>query len=405
MNELFSTPRLREVLPQLKEFVKNELLPIEPELLAMPGKAAEKRIRALKPKVQSMGLWNLYLDAEHGGPGFSLTEVAQLSEVLGALPFGHLCFNCQAPDAGNIELLLKYADPALKTHFLAPLLAGDIRSCFSMTEPGYAGSNPVNMGTTALQEGNEWVINGHKWFSTAADGAAFAIVMAITHPEAPNPYQRASMIIVPADTPGFNLLRNIPVMGEAGEGHHSHGEIRYENCRVPLENLLGAAGAGFALAQERLGPGRIHHCMRWIGICERAFDMMCRRVAERSLGEGRLLGQQQMVHDWIALSRADIDAARLMVLHCAHTIESRGLRAAAQSISTIKFFVANILQQVLDRAIQAHGALGVTDDTILAWFYRHERGARIYDGPDEVHKSALARKILQGYGMEKHGNR
>ncbi len=285
----------------------------------------------------------------------------------------------------------------MRSTYLKPLLAGDIRSCFSMTEPGFAGSNPVMMGTTAVREGEYYRINGHKWFTTAADGATFAILMAITNPDNPNPYQRASMILVPTDTPGFRLVRNIPVMGHAGEGWMSHGEIVYEDVLVPVGNLLGREGEGFKLAQERLGPGRIHHCMRWIGICERAFQMMCRRAATRNIAEGVKLGEQQMVQAFIAESRAEIDAARLMVLHTAHRISEEGQKAAALEISTIKFFAAGVLQRVIDRAIQVHGALGITDDTLLAWFYREERGARIYDGPDEAHKASLAKKILKGY--------
>lgn len=263
-----------------------------------------------------------------------------------------------------------------------------------MTEPGSAGSNPVRLETTAIREGNEYVINGHKWFTTAADGASFAIVMALTNASA-SPYERASMIIVPADTKGFNIIRNIPVMGETGEGYLSHAEIIYENCRVPVSNLVGEEGSGFVLAQERLGPGRIHHCMRWIGICERAFEMMCERARSRDMGDGTMLGDKQTIQNWIAESRAEINAARFMVLHTAYKIDHEGAKAARHEISAIKFFVADVLMKVLDRSIQTHGALGVTDDTLLSFWYRHERGARIYDGPDEVHKSSLARSILK----------
>jgi acyl-CoA dehydrogenase len=285
------------------------------------------------------------------------------------------------------------------------MLAGEMRSCFSMTEPAFAGSNPVKMGTTAVREGDEYVINGHKWFTSSADGSAFAIVMAVTNPDEPNPYRRASMIIVPTDNPGFELVRNIPVMGHPGDGWASHGEVKYHDVRVPVSNLIGPEGEGFKLAQQRLGPGRIHHCMRWIGICERSFDLMCQRAATREIAEGTMLGEKQMIQALIAESRAEIDAARLMVLHTAHTMETQGHRAAANEISTIKFFVANIMQKVIDRAIQVHGALGITDDTILSYFYREERGARIYDGPDEAHKASLARKILKNYGLVIRQNR
>jgi alkylation response protein AidB-like acyl-CoA dehydrogenase len=218
--------------------------------------------------------------------------------------------------------------------------------------------------------------------------------MANTDPSA-SPYERASMIVVPTDTKGFHLIRNIPIMGESGEGYMSHGEIEYHNCRVPVSNLIGKEGAGFLLAQERLGPGRIHHCMRWVGICERAFTMMCQRAKTRSMGDGQMLGDKQTIQNWIAESRAEINAARYMVLHTAYKIDQEGAKAARQEISTIKFFVADVLMKVLDRAIQTHGALGITDDTLLSFWYRHERGARIYDGPDEVHKSSLAKAILK----------
>lgn len=208
------------------------------------------------------------------------------------------------------------------------------------------------------------------------------------------------MLIVPTDTPGFELVRNIPIMGDAGSGWASHGEIRFHGCRVPARNMLGFPGTGFLIAQARLGPGRIHHCMRWIGICERAFAMMCKRAATRELAPGKFLGQEQTIQNWIAESRAEIDSARLMVLHAAWRIDAVGQKDARIDVSLIKFHVAKVLRDVLERAIQVHGALGITDDTVLSFFYRHERGARIYDGPDEVHKSVVARRILQDYGLD-----
>lgn len=404
MVDLFTTAGLKEIYPKVRKFLEEEIYPSEARWLQMPFNEVAGELRALRPKVEAIGAWNGYLPAHHGGPGLTLPEVGQLGELLGTSPFGHFTFNCQAPDAGNMELLLGHATPEQQAAFLAPLLKGDTRSCFSMTEPGSAGSNPVKMSTTAEREGDEYVINGHKWFTSSADGAAFAIVMAVTHPEESNPYRRASMIIVPTNTPGFELLRNIPVMGHAGEGWHSHSEIRYENVRVPVANLLGAEGEGFRLAQERLGPGRIHHCMRWIGICERAFDLMCRRAATREISDGVRLGEKQMIQAMIAESRAQIDAARWMVLHTAYQIEKKGQKAASQEISAIKFFVADVLQKVIDRALQVHGALGVTDDTILSYYYREERSARIYDGPDEAHKASLARSILKQYGLDVKNN-
>ncbi|MEO1053171.1 MAG: acyl-CoA dehydrogenase family protein [Bacteroidota bacterium] len=400
MIEIFATEKLKSLYPKVKAFVEEELYPVEPELLKLPFNEAAQILNAKRNQAKELGLWAPYLAPSEGGLGLNMLEFAQISEVLATTPFGHYVLNCQAPDIGNIELLHKYAPEELKGQFLVPLMDGDIRSCFSMTEPEFAGSNPVNMGTTALKDGDEYVINGHKWFTTAADGAAFAVVMAITDEDA-SPYERASMIIVPTDTPGFDLVRNIPIMGEEGEGYHSHAEIRYENCRVPLTNLVGQEGSGFLLAQERLGPGRIHHCMRWIGICERAFSLMCQRAVSREMGDGTVLGQKQTIQNWISESRAEIDAARYMVLHSAHQMDKVGTKAARMQISTIKFFVADILMKVLDRAVQTHGALGLTDDLVLSYWYRHERGARIYDGPDEVHKSSLAKSILKQYGLKR----
>jgi alkylation response protein AidB-like acyl-CoA dehydrogenase len=395
MIELFATEKLKKLLPKYRSFIEQELYPVELALASIPFGEAEKVLQEKRKLAEKEKLWAPYLSPKEGGAGLSLTEFAQVSELMAATPFGHYVFNCQAPDIGNIELLHKHASPKQKKKWLEPLMAGEIRSCFSMTEPEFAGSNPVAMGTSAIRAGKNYVINGHKWFTTAADGAAFAVVMAVTDASA-STYQRASMIIVPADTPGFNIVRNIPIMGESGEGWLSHAEIEYNNCTVPADNLLGPEGAGFQLAQERLGPGRIHHCMRWIGICERAFSLMCARAKERDMGDGSKLGDKQTVQNWIAESRAEINAARYMVLHTAYKLDKEGAKQARHDISAIKFFVADILMKVLDRAIQTHGALGVTDDTLLSFWYRHERGARIYDGPDEVHKSALAKAILKG---------
>lgn len=394
MVELFATERLRKILPRYIFFIEQELFPLEIALLQLPFEQAEEILNHKREKAKAMGLWAPYLPEKEGGMGLSMMEFAQVSEQMAATPFGHYVFNCQAPDIGNIELMHRHASPGLQKKYLKPLMEGRIRSCFSMTEPEFAGSNPVNMGTTAMREGDKYVINGHKWFTTAADGAAFAIVMAVSEPGA-SAYERASMLLVPADTPGFHLVRNISIMGESGGGYLSHAEIEYVNCIVPASNLIGKPGNGFALAQERLGPGRIHHCMRWIGICERAFSLMCSRALERDMGDGQKLADKQVIQHWIAESRAEINAARYMVLHAAHKMDLEGAKAAKNEISTIKFFVADILMKVLDRSIQAHGAMGITDDTVLSFWYRHERGARIYDGPDEVHKSSLAKSILK----------
>lgn len=400
MVDIFATDLLKEVLPKIKKFIHEEIVPIEPTLMNSPFLESEKGIlKEKREEVKKLGLWAPHLPKEDGGLGLNFMEFAQVSEAMAWSPFGHFLFNCQAPDIGNMELMEKYADKSLRDKYLKPLHNGEIRSCFSMTEPNNAGSNPIKMSTVAVKDGNDYVINGHKWFTSSADGAAFAVVMAITDPDNASPYSKASMIIVPTDNPGFDFVRNISIMGEAGEGYSSHAEIKYNDCRVPQSNLIHTEGSGFMLAQERLGPGRIHHCMRWIGICERALDMMCSRAASREIKNGAKLGEKQTIQNWIAESRAEINAARYMVLHTAYKMDNEGNKAAREEVSTIKFFVAGILQKVIDRSIQVHGALGITDDTVLSWWYRHERGARIYDGPDEVHKSVLARGILRKYGL------
>lgn len=384
-------------LDLITTFVRERLYPLEPILLQHGFETIAPQLDALRREVKGLGLWTPHLPPADGGMGLSLLDFARVSEELGRTPLGHYTFNCAAPDIGNMELLHAHGSVEQQERWLRPLAAGDIRSCFAMTEPEHAGSNPVWMSTTARREGNDYVIDGHKWFTTAAEGAAFTIVMAVTNPDAPKPHRRASQIIVPLDTPGFTIVRNISLMGERGSGWLSHAEVRFEGCRVPVSNRLGDEGAGFALAQERLGPGRIHHCMRWIGICERAFDLMCRYAVQRELAPGRPIAGQQVIQHWIAESRAEISAARLLVLDAAAKIDHVGASAARIEISTIKFFVANVLQRVLDRAIQVHGGLGVTDDTVLAFWWRHERAARIYDGADEVHKDVVARHVLRQY--------
>jgi acyl-CoA dehydrogenase len=396
MSTLFYTDKVNSLLPKYKLFLETEVYPVELEMISN-FKQALPQLQKLRAKAKEQKLWAPHLSINDGGLGLSLVEFAHISELLGTSPLGHYLFNCNAPDIGNMELMHQFASAELKANYLKPLMNGDIRSCFAMTEPEFAGSNPVNMATTAVLENNQYSINGHKWFTTAADGAAFTIVMAITDPQNLNPYLRASMILVPLDNSGYKLIRNIPIMGDVGADYLSHGEVMFTNCKVPVTNLIGETGKGFALAQARLGPGRIHHCMRWIGICERAFDLMCRHAVTRKLSDKKLLADQQMIQFWIAESRAEINAARLMVLNAAHIIEKEGAKAAKDEIAAIKFFVADILIKVIDRAIQVHGGLGVTDYTLLSFWYRHERAARIYDGPDEVHKSALAKSILKKY--------
>jgi len=382
------------LLTRMRTFLRNRVLPLEPEVLAKGFVHMHPQLQALRAEVKKLGMWGPQLPPELGGLGLPLLDHGLVSEVLGYSPLGHYLFGCQAPDAGNIEILHRYGTQEQQARWLKPLADGDIRSCFSMTEPALAGSNPTRLACTATREGDEYVINGRKWFTTAADGARFAIVMAVTNPEA-NRHMRASMIVVPCDNPGFQRVRNIPIFGHAGAGYDSHAEIVYANCRVPVGNLLGEEGHGFVIAQERLGPGRIHHCMRWIGICERAFEAMCSRAQTREIDDGKPLASRQIIQAWIAEARAQINAARLSVLHTAWVIDNEGFLAAREQISLIKFHVAGVMQQVIDRAIQVHGALGITDDCILSHYYTHERGARIYDGPDEVHKVAASRRILK----------
>lgn len=405
METIFTTERVRPLLKQVRDFVQTELIPLEAGFSHQNLNAIIPILDQKRELVKAAGLWGLALSKEEGrgdGPGHGLTlcEFGQISEVLAYAPFfGHYVFGCQAPDIGNTELLHKFASDELKERYLKPLMAGEIRSCFSMTEPEFAGSNPTRMATRAVREGDEYIINGRKWFTSSADGAAFAVVMAVTNPDAA-PHQRASMIIVPTDTPGFVIERNIPVFGEAGEGWFSHSEVTYTDCRVPVLNVIAGEGMGFRLAQERLGPGRVHHCMRWVGNAEKALDLLCKRAAIREIEDGVMLGEKQFIQDFIAESRAEIDASRLYVLNTAYLIDTVGVSNVRDAVSGIKFYVANAFLRVLDRAIQVHGALGVTDDTVLAAMYRHERGARIWDGADEVHKQNLAISILKKYGLD-----
>jgi alkylation response protein AidB-like acyl-CoA dehydrogenase len=355
-------------------------------------------LRGKRADVRRLGLWGPAYPHEYGGLGLDLVTHGLISEALGRCPLGHYVFGCNAPDAGNVELLHEFGSAVQKRRWLSPLVAGEIRSCFGMTEPGNSGANPLLLETRATLEGDGWVLNGRKWFTTGADGASVCIVMAVTDPDS-TPHSRASMFLVPTDAAGYRLLRNTPVMGQAGTDLFSHGEIALEDCHIPADHLLGPRGAGFRLAQTRLGPGRIHHCMRWLGICERALGMMIGRAATRIIdADGRRLGDSDIVRAWIAESAAEIRAARLLVLHTAWRIGQVGAKAARDEISMIKFHVADVLQRVVDSALQVHGGLGMTDYTLLAWFFREERAARIYDGPDEVHKISVAKHMLRNAG-------
>jgi acyl-CoA dehydrogenase len=391
------SPEVAQLRERVLDFMDAEIYPQEREIMealdeeVASGVPYPQRLVAVREKAKDAGLWNLFMPDERFGPGLKNWEYGLLCEEMGRSPMAApMAFNCAAPDTGNMEILAEHGTPEQRERWLEPLLEGKIRSCFSMTEPDVSGSDPTLLQARAELDGDEWVINGHKWFTSGAVGADLAIAMVVTDPDA-HPYGRASMICVPTDTPGFNLVRPISVMGH--DGGPGHCEIRYEDCRVPKEFLLGERGAGFAVAQDRLGPGRIHHCMRAIGTAERAHEMMCRRANERSAFGGPL-GDKQFVQESIAASRMEIDQARLLTLYAAWKMDTEGKRAARQAISAIKIVAANMVMDVLDRAIQIHGSLGMTDDTPLAIMWRFSRMLRLADGPDEVHKMVLARREL-----------
>jgi acyl-CoA dehydrogenase len=389
------SPQVEELRGRLEAFMDEHVYPVEMEALEAldrevgPGVAYPRILVELRERAKAEGLWNFFLPGEQGA-GLANWEYGMLCEVMGRSLVAPMVFNCAAPDTGNMEILAEYGTPQQKERWLRPLLEDHVRSCFSMTEPDTSGSDPTGLRTRAELVDGEWVINGHKWFTSGAVGASVAIAMVVTDPDAP-PHRRASMILVPTDTPGFEIVRPISVMGhDAGPGHC---EVRYRDCRVPAENLLGPRGAGFEIAQARLGPGRIHHCMRAIGAAERALELMCRRANAREAFGGPL-AEKQFVQDFVARSRIEIDAARLMVLHAAWKMDTAGKREARQEISMIKVVAANVCMDVLDRAIQVHGALGVSDDTPLAVMWRQLRMLRLADGPDEVHKMVIARREL-----------
>ena len=398
------TPQVESLLERTREFNEEHVYPVEMELLkALDEEVTVETPRAypeglveLRERAKADGLWNLFMPDERYGAGLTNWEYGMLCEEMGRSLISPMVYNCSAPDTGNMEILAEHGTPEQVERWLRPLLEGEIRSCFSMTEPNTSGSDPTGLATTAELDGDEWVINGHKWFTSGAVGASIAIVMVVTDPDAA-PHKRASMILVPTDTPGFNLIRPVPVMGH--DGGPGHCEIRYEDCRVPASSTLGERGAGFKIAQDRLGPGRIHHCMRAVGGAQRAFEIMCRRANERESFGGKL-GEKQFVQDFIARSRMEIHGARLMVLHAAWKMDTEGKRAARQEISMIKVVAANMFMDVLDRAIQVLGALGVSDDTPLALMWRQGRMLRIADGPDEVHKMVIAHRELNRFKVE-----
>ena len=387
--DLAPTEALSELRARYRAFMEEHVYPNEPQLHTDD----QELIRSLQSKAKDAGLWAPHVPPEAGGTGQGFLAYAHLNEEIGRSTYAQLVFGCQAPDAGNAEILHLFGTPGQKERWLFPLVAGEIRSFFSMTEPEVPGSDPTTLKTRAVRDGDDWVIDGHKWFSSGADGAAFGIVMAVTDPDAP-PHARASQIVVPADTPGVDVVRPVPVMGHTGSGWSTHCEVVYRGVRVPVENTLGEPGDGFRIAQKRLGPGRIHHVMRWLGQMQRAFELLCSYSLERE-AFGSRLADKQTVQNWIADSAAGIHAARLMTLDAARKID--GGDEARVEVSLIKFFAAQVLHDVIDRAIQVHGARGLTDETPLGAMYAMARGARIYDGPDEVHRMVVSRRILKEF--------
>jgi acyl-CoA dehydrogenase len=381
-----------------RDFVREEIWPLETVFGELEQAEIDAIYRPLQEQVKAQEMWAVHLDPELGGQGYGQVKLGLLHEILGSSPFAPNAFGCQAPDSGNSEILALAGTPEQKERWLQPLLAGDLKSAFSMTEPN-AGADPTLLKTSAVKDGDEWVINGHKWFTSNGSIADFLIVMAVTDPDARS-HQRASMFIVPTDTPGLNILRDVSTMEHPQEEFGKlggHAEILYEDVRVPADALLGEVGTGFLIAQHRLGPGRIHHCMRWLGVSKRAFDMLCERATYRQ-AFGSTLAEKQTVQNWIADSAAQMQAARLMTLHAAWIMDTQGASAARKDISLIKFYGAGVLHDVIDRALQVHGSLGYSTDLPLEAMYRFARGARFYDGPDEVHRQSVARQILRGYG-------
>jgi alkylation response protein AidB-like acyl-CoA dehydrogenase len=380
-----------ELRAAYRAFMEEHVYPNE-AALAREDDLADALIADLRAKAKSAGLWAPHLPPEAGGTGAGFLAYAHVNEEIGRSAYAQLVFNCQAPDAGNGEILHAFGTDEQKRRYLEPLVEGSARSFFSMTEPDVSGADPTALRTTAVLEGDEWVIDGRKWFSSGAEGAAFGIVMAVTEPDAPA-HGRMSQLLVPSDTPGIEIVA-VPVLGHRGRGWSTHCEVTYRRVRVPADSLLGERGDGFRIAQKRLGPGRIHHVMRWLGQMERAFELMCRRALEREAFGGPL-AEKQTVQNWIADSAAEIQACRLLTLDAAHKID-QGDEARVE-ISLIKFYAARVLGDVIDRAVQVHGALGLTDRSPLSTMYAMARGGRIYDGPDEVHRMVVSRRILKAF--------
>lgn len=401
----FSTePEFQERLDWMDSFVREQIWPLETVAHELSKEQLDAAYTPLKARVKERGLWAAHLPPDLGGQGYGQVKLGLMHEILGTSPYAPVAFGNQAPDSGNSEVLALAGTPEQRERYLEPLLAGDLRSAFSMTEPATAGSDPTLLQTRAVKDGDEWVLDGRKWYTTHGSIADFLIVMAVTDPDA-RPHQRASMFLVDVDTPGVNVLRDIPTMEHPVESYGeygNHAEIEYEHVRLPAEALLGGVGEGFLIAQQRLGPGRIHHCMRWLGVSRRAFDMLCERSLYRE-AHGGVLATKQTVQNWIADSKAEMQAARLMTLHAAWVMDTQGAAAARTDIAMIKYYGARVLHDVVDRALQAHGALGYSTDLPLEQMYRFARAARIYDGPDEVHRQSVARQVLRGYAAPKDG--
>jgi acyl-CoA dehydrogenase len=389
--ELVPPVGLEELRARYRAFLDDHVVPAEP-VFALEDADADRLLSSLRARAREEGLWAPHLPPDAGGTGQGFLAYAYLNEEIGRSIWAQYVFGCQAPDAGNGEILHLFGTEEQKRRWLEPLVAGEVRSFFSMTEPEVPGSDPTTLRTRAVRDGDEWVIDGHKWFSSGAEGAAFAIVMAVTDPDA-DPHRRATQIIVPADAEGIEITP-VPIFGHRGHGWSTHCDVTYTGVRVPVENALGEPGDGFRIAQKRLGPGRIHHVMRWLGQMQRAFELLCTRALERE-AFGSRLADKQTIQNWIADSAADIHACRLMTLDAAHKIDDGD--EARVEISLIKFVAARALNEVIDRAIQVHGGLGLTDRTPLAAMATQARAARIYDGPDEVHRMVVSRRILKEF--------
>jgi acyl-CoA dehydrogenase len=393
-------PAFQPDLTWMREIVRHQIEPLDLVKPQMSRESYQLVTAPLKQQVKDRCLWAGHLDPELGGQGMGQVRLALMHEILGRTPSAPEIFGNQAPDSGNGELLAVGADDEQKDRWLWPLLAGDLTSSFSLTEPHSAGSDPTQITTTARLDGDEYVIDGEKWFASNARLADFVLAMVVTEPDGA-PYERASMIVIERDTPGMDIIRDVPTMdhpypgpGDQHIGGHAH--IRFTGCRVPARNLIGRPGEGFLLAQKRLSAGRIHHAMRWIGMCGRAFDMMCERAVSRTL-HGKPLADKQFVQDFIAESAIEIQAARLLTLQAAWNWDRFGSSATRVQIAQVKYWCAGVLFRVIDRAIQVHGALGYSSDLPLEHMYRSARNYRISDGADEVHKSFIARHLVKDY--------